>query len=262
MLTLPSGYFLTTDRGTMNQIEPRFVLPASKRLDYKVQTSRRATAAGRPTAEELERRKRRVIEVATALFVERGYAGTSLVDIAELAGVATRTVYQHFGDKEAIFREVIFARNVAALIERPHVRDGDTLFAALRRATDYTYAVTFNDQASGLMRLMIAESKRFPDFIRSMILTIHGRFLKDIQTLFEELEAAGLVPRGDHARSAELFEGISQGSHPIMFYTNWDARLPASADLDERVELFIMGRYGPSIAKAAKTKLAKLPKAR
>ena len=248
----------------MNQVDTRFVLPASKRLDFKTQKVRRkkkGSPAGRPTADELERRKRRVIEVATALFVERGYAGTSLVDIAELAGVATRTVYQHFGDKEAIFREVIYGRNVASLIERPHVQDGDTLFTALRRTTDYTYAVTFNEQASGLMRLMIAESKRFPDFMRSMILAIHARFLKAIQTVFEELEMAGLVPRGDHARSAELFEGISQGSHPIMFYTNWDAELPPSSDLDERAELFILGRYGAAVAKTAKSKTARLPKA-
>lgn len=247
----------------MNQVDERFVLPASKRLDFKTQKPRRkkkGSPAGRPTADELERRKRRVIEVATALFVERGYAGTSLVDIAELAGVATRTVYQHFGDKEAIFREVIHARNVASLIERPHVREGDTLFTALRRTADYTYAVTSNEQASGLMRLMIAESKRFPDFMRSMILAIHARFLKSIRTVFEELEAAGLLPRADHARSAELFEGVSQGSHPIMFYTDWDAKLPQPADLDERVELFILGRFGPSIAKTAKTKLARVSK--
>ena len=72
---------------------------------------RQANQAGRPTAVELERRKGRVMEVATALFVANGYAATSLVDIARGAGVATRTLYRHFGDKEALFREVIFARD-------------------------------------------------------------------------------------------------------------------------------------------------------
>ena len=244
----------------MDRISSTFVLPASKRLAAAKPARpkrKKPSPAGRPNAAELERRKSRVMEVATALFVERGYAGTSLVDIAELAGVATRTVYQHFGDKEAIFREVIYARNIASSIERPHVQEGDTLFATLRRVADYTYAMTIHKQASGLMRLMIAESNRFPDFMRSLILTIHSRFLRSIQTVFDELEEAGLAPRGDHARSAELFEGTSQGSHPIMFYANWAAELPSSADLDERVELFILGRFGPAIARTAKTKKAK-----
>jgi len=63
--------------------------PASKK--------KKPRQAGRPTLVELERRKRKVLEVATKLFVRDGYSATSLVDIAKGAGVATRTVYQHFG---------------------------------------------------------------------------------------------------------------------------------------------------------------------
>ena len=128
--------------------------------------------AGRPTAAELERRKSRVMEVATALFVERGFSATSLVDIARGAGVATRTLYQHFGDKEAIFREVIFARDSGVAIPRPGVMDGDTLPEVLRRVGHYAYAVTYREQSIGLMRLMIAESTRFPDFMRSVAISI------------------------------------------------------------------------------------------
>ena len=86
------------------------MMPGKSRLADRGKTKRkRINQAGRPTAAELERRKARVMEVATELFVQQGFAATSLVDIARGAGVATRTLYQHFGDKEAIFREVIFA---------------------------------------------------------------------------------------------------------------------------------------------------------
>lgn len=247
----------------MEQLTTRFAKPAARRLkaaNGARPRRKKPNPAGRPTASELERRKALALDVATQLFMERGYEGTSLVDIAHYAGVATRTLYQHFGDKEAIFREVIYARNVASAIERPHVREGDTLFAALRRVADFTYEMTVHEQAKGLMRLMIAESNRFPDFMRGIIHTIHARFLQSIQTVFEELERAGLLPRGDHARSAELFEGTAQGSHPIMIYTDWDVTVPSPADLDERVELFILGRYGPGVAKVAKTRKAKLRK--
>jgi AcrR family transcriptional regulator len=205
----------------------------------------------------LERRKARAMEVATELFIERGYSATTIVDIADQAGIATRTLYQHFGDKESIFREVIFARGVTANLERPHLEEGDTLFSALRRTCDYCYAVTTQEKAMGLMRLMIAEGPRFPEFISSVAASVFARFLGDIEKAFIALEGAGLIPHGDHARSAELFQDMAQGSHPIMVYTNWNTTLPDASDLDERVELFILGRFGPAVARAARTKTAK-----
>jgi AcrR family transcriptional regulator len=219
---------------------------------------KKANQAGRPTATELERRKARVMEVATELFVQRGFAATSLVDIARGAGVATRTLYQHFGDKEAIFREVIFARDVGAALQRPIVEDGDTLFTALRRAGQYGYAVTYRDQSIGLMRLMIAESTRFPEFMASVGISIFARFRRNFEKMFEALEAAKLIPAGDHARSAELFSDFLLGSKPIMTYTNWAAVPPSAEDLEERVDLFILGRFGSTVARTARTRKAKL----
>lgn len=220
---------------------------------------KKANQAGRPTAAELERRKERVMEISTELFVQRGYAATSLVDIARGAGVATRTLYQHFGDKEAIFREVVFARDASTAIERPGVEPEDTLFTALRRLGHYAYAVTYRDQSIGLMRLMIAESTRFPDFMRSLAISIFARFRRNFEKVFEALEAAGLIPHGVHARSAELFSDLVLGAHPIMTYTEWDPTTPSDEDLDERIELFILGRFGAEVSGRSHTLKADLP---
>jgi TetR/AcrR family transcriptional regulator, mexJK operon transcriptional repressor len=218
---------------------------------------KRANQAGRPTASELERRKARVMEVATELFVERGFAATSLVDIARGAGVATRTLYQHFGDKEVIFREVIFARDAEAALQPPKAESGDTLYDALLKASDYAYAVTYRERSIGLMRLMIAESNRFPEFMQSIAKTIFAHFRANIENLLETLETAGLIPKDNHARSAELFSDLVLGSHPIMTYTNWDAVIPSKQDVEERIEMFILGRFGPAVAKSARTKKVK-----
>jgi TetR/AcrR family transcriptional regulator, mexJK operon transcriptional repressor len=214
--------------------------------------------AGRPTAAELEKRKLRVIQVATELFVGHGFAATSLVDIAREAGVATRTLYEHFGDKEAIFREVIFARDAEAMVDPPTLQSDDTLFSVLRRAGHYSYEVTYRDRSIGLMRLMIAESKRFPDFMKSVGTSIFARFRRDFEKLFQSMEAAELIPAGDHARSAELFADLMLGAHPIMTYTNWNAEPPTEADVDERVNLFILGRFGAVVAKRGETRKAKI----
>ncbi|GGA37555.1 TetR/AcrR family transcriptional regulator [Sphingomonas psychrolutea] len=231
----------------------------SRRMGTGSKLKRKAgNQAGRPTAVELEKRKVRVITVATELFVGHGFAATSLVDIAREAGVATRTLYEHFGDKEAIFREVIFARDAEAMVDPPTLQPDDTLFSALRRAGHYSYEVTYRDRSIGLMRLMIAESKRFPDFMKSVGTSIFARFRRDFEKLFQSMEAAELIPAGDHARSAVLFADLMLGSHPIMIYTNWNAEPPTDADVDERVNLFILGRFGAAVAKRAETRKAKI----
>ncbi len=223
-----------------------------------VKTKRkRSNQAGRPTAAELERRKERVMQVATELFVERGFAATSLVDIARGAGVATRTLYQHFGDKELIFREVIFARDAEAALQPPKVEPGDTLYSALLNASNYAYEITYRERSIGLMRLMIAESNRFPEFMQSVAKSIFSHFRSNIEKVLEALAGAGLIPQGNHARSAELFSDLVLGSHPIMTYTNWDSALPGKADVEERLEMFILGRFGPTVAKNARTKKVK-----
>jgi len=203
---------------------------------------RKANQAGRPTAAELERRKSRVMEVATELFVANGYAATSLVDIARGAGVATRTLYQHFGDKEALLREVIFARDAAFAISKPTVKSGDTLHSALMRAGQYAIDVTYRPQSIGLMRLMIAESQRFPEFMQQTGNSIFSRFRKNIEKVFVALEVAGLIPAGDHAQSAVLFADLIQGSYPLMTYTNWDSTPPGKKQISERAELVIQPR--------------------
>lgn len=226
------------------------------RKNAAASNNRRINQAGRPTATELERRKTLALNVATELFVTNGYAATSLVDIAKGAGVATRTIYQHFGDKEAMFREVIFARDTGGVIQPPLVENGDTLHTALTRLAEYAYKVTFRERSIGLMRLMIAESNRFPDFMRSVANSIFARFRQNIRKMFTSLAAAGLIPPGNHDRSAELFSDIVLGSSPLMTYTSWAASPPAAEDTAERIAFFIIGRYGTDVALRAASRKA------
>src|SRR6266852_7990398 len=57
----------------------------------------------RPRRQKSEPPGRRAISAAARrLFVERGYAGTTIEAIAQEAGYAAPTVYFHFGSKAAI----------------------------------------------------------------------------------------------------------------------------------------------------------------
>lgn len=60
----------------------------------------RPNAPGRP--KDLGKRAA-ILEAAKRLFVEQGYDGVSMDQIAASAGVSKLTVYSHFGDKDALF---------------------------------------------------------------------------------------------------------------------------------------------------------------
>jgi len=49
----------------------------------------------------------RILGVALRLFAERGFAGTSIRDIADELGVTKAALYYHFESKEAIFAELV-----------------------------------------------------------------------------------------------------------------------------------------------------------
>jgi AcrR family transcriptional regulator len=56
--------------------------------------------------ERIDATRQRIVEAATALVAEKGYAGCSVVRVADAAGVATGSVYRHFPNKGALFAEV------------------------------------------------------------------------------------------------------------------------------------------------------------
>jgi TetR/AcrR family transcriptional regulator, mexJK operon transcriptional repressor len=207
--------------------------------------------AGRPTLAELERRKKKVLEVATKLFVRDGYSATSLVDIAKGAGVATRTVYQHFGDKPAIFQEVIYARDIAATHAPPDIHAGEPLFETLMRTARFCVEVALSNRSVELMRLMVAERNRFPELMKKVANATFFRFQHNVEHVFQALAAQGAIPEGNHGETAELFTDLVLGQTPMHVYTDWLAEAPTDKKLATKIELFILGRFGPAIAQGA-----------
>ncbi|HEY8077275.1 MAG TPA: TetR/AcrR family transcriptional regulator [Labilithrix sp.] len=57
-----------------------------------------------------------LVDVARALFAERGYAAVSIDEIVQGARVTKGALYHHFDDKQALFREVLetIERHVSA----------------------------------------------------------------------------------------------------------------------------------------------------
>jgi len=78
-----------------------------------------------------------ILEAARELFVELGYEGVSLRKVANKIGYSASTIYLHFADKDALFREVCgqdFGRLAAAFQELVTIPDPRERLVACGRA--------------------------------------------------------------------------------------------------------------------------------
>lgn len=109
-----------------------------------------------------------MLEAARTLFLREGYAAATMEEIAELAGLTKRTVYNHYADKEALFTEVV--REVIAYAEaftRELRRDllemeGAEVRAALDELGPRLAVAIVRPEVVALRRLLVGEARRFP----------------------------------------------------------------------------------------------------
>jgi TetR/AcrR family transcriptional regulator len=59
-------------------------------------------------------RKEEILDVATRLFAERGYEGTSMNDVAERVGMRKASLFYHYATKDVLY-ETVLARLVDSL---------------------------------------------------------------------------------------------------------------------------------------------------
>jgi AcrR family transcriptional regulator len=127
-----------------------------------------ATAAKPRWERRKEARPSELLAAALALFVEKGYAGTRLDDVAARAGVSKGTLYLYFANKEDLFKAVVrenIVRNIdeARALVRTYQGDSAELLAHLMREWWHRIGDT---PASGIPKLVVGESGNFPEIAR------------------------------------------------------------------------------------------------
>jgi AcrR family transcriptional regulator len=98
--------------------------------------------AERRTPDEL---RKQVIAAALRLFADRGYAGTSVQDIADAVGASKQLVLYHFGSKAEIRQVVIESiavrwKDLLPVLLDVATRDSDRLETALGKAQEFLRA--------------------------------------------------------------------------------------------------------------------------
>ena len=116
-------------------------------------------------------KRRAVLDAARMLFLERGFAGTSMDDVAGAAGVSKQTVYAHFSDKHRLFTELI-ETDVGQLDVAQHplvtgMPDSDDIERDLRDYARFHLSVVMQPHLLRMRRMLIGEAERFPELARA-----------------------------------------------------------------------------------------------
>jgi AcrR family transcriptional regulator len=107
------------------------------------------TSAGERTNKNVERgraTRAHVIEVATRLFAEQGYDGTSIEAVQAAAGISRGSLYHHFPGKEALFWAVFEELGTRIAQQEEDIARGAADPVALLRAGGLAWIRQAGDQ--------------------------------------------------------------------------------------------------------------------
>ena len=180
--------------------------------------ARKRGSGGRPTREEAARREARIVEVATQLFIERGFDGTSIDAVAEAAGVSKPTLYSRYQDKRDLFEAVLQDRlrewlaplSAAAEMQALRVspKDAETVLDELSRNL---LARSQAPGAAALTRCIAAQAMQFPNLAK---LAYEEGWLRGVRTvgrILGDMAAQGQIAVDDPEIAADLFLNLILG---------------------------------------------------
>jgi AcrR family transcriptional regulator len=176
-------------------------------MTKQAQAHKRAYDSSRRQATALDTR-RRIVAAAHGLFVEHGFAPTTIAAIADAANVSTPTVYANFTSKAELLRRAIEIGlagddEPVAVADRPTAKWVDEA----ETATDFLtrYAVMIGEVASRavpIYSVLVAAADSEPE-LAALLQTFEAQRLRASTLIASGVRARGGLPKGrtvDEAR--------------------------------------------------------------
>jgi AcrR family transcriptional regulator len=206
--------------------------------------------SGRPPRELAGEVDARILDAARQVFLERGLSGASMDEIAVLARAGKPTIYARFPTKEALFTAVVM-HSLAAIIARieSSVPTGATIDQRLASLGAIILHWALVGDTIGLMRLAIAEARRFPDLASSVHRMVRERGVEAVARLLGE------VAQSDEFGVLSAFAPERLATTAVFFKDLVFMPLILRALFGEQLE-GLRAEIGPHVAHAVKFFLA------
>lgn len=181
-----------------------------------------------------EKKKAQIRDAAQRLFLEGGYAATSVDAVTMAAGVSKQTVYVYYSSKRALFADVLEQASIGhpefqALdflrTTRPASRA--ELQGALTEFAQRVVQTMLQPEYISLLRALIPEIRSHPELGELFRKVVARRSLQSVEQLLEDATHRGVIGQVDTDAAARLFVG------PLLTYLVVDGLLLAYQPVEQ-----------------------------
>lgn len=161
------------------------------------------------------RRRRAILDAATELFLQRGYPGASMDDVAARASASKQTLYKYFASKEALFLAIVgnMTGEASDRVQRdiPDASDRAQIADYLLAYAERQLMVVLTPPLMQLRRLVIGEAERFPELGRMLHAAGPGRAIAGLAAAFARWGEQRLLAIEDPKVAAADFNWLVMG---------------------------------------------------
>ncbi|MEU4805137.1 TetR/AcrR family transcriptional regulator [Actinosynnema sp. NPDC023587] len=192
-----------------------------------------------------EQKRAAIIEAATRLFLDAGYAGTSLAKVAETAGVSKATLFKQFPTKAALFDAIVTESWKVEDDGDLRLPTGD-LRAGLTAIGHRYVALLASPGMAALFRIVIAELPRFPELGEAHFQRGKMPYFDSVRRYLDTENALGTAKLDDTELAATQFLGMISNYvlWPRMLLMNWSPDDASMAHVVDEAVLMMEARYG------------------
>jgi AcrR family transcriptional regulator len=150
-----------------------------------------------------------ILKAAAETFIEHGFNGASIDQIALQAGVSKPTIYSHFEGKEQLFVAIMNAvcDSFEAPFQNPDYDSGELSAILIKIVDNYSRSI-LQPGVISMHRLFVAEAERFPELSRRYYEVGPRRVHKTLAVFFKKRMQRGEIRDGDPMLLAQFLGAL------------------------------------------------------
>lgn len=218
-------------------------------------TSKKASNSA-PLSERRQKRAGEILAAARQVFLEKGFAGTAVSEIASRVGIVEGLVFSYFPTKRDLLHEVLRE------MYEPLIRDVEEGFARIQGLRARLRFIIWRHvrvyiETPGLAKLVLHEVRTGPEYNSSGLHDLQVRYTRFVRTALEEAVRDGELSADVdiEASRAMLYGGLEHLMWPVLF---GDQRVNVDAVADRYTDLMLHGLQAAQAPASVEARLARL----
>jgi AcrR family transcriptional regulator len=173
---------------------------------------------GRPTQHNALKKSENLLDVATALFAEHGFNGTTMQEIAEVADLGRQAVYGRFPDKESLFVAVITRLRDENIFQPEPPADALPVCEGLRRRLRAIMSNCAEPKPTLIHKLVIRDGNLFPDLFALLGESTLNTYTRPLAAYLSHAAETGLIGEIDALEVATMCMDLIFAEHARAAY--------------------------------------------